>query len=37
VNLAAGAKADVFLRVVGQDGNGAASPLFGNIELQTKH
>jgi len=36
VNLAAGAKADVYLRIVGIDGNGAADPAFGNIALQVK-
>jgi hypothetical protein len=36
VNLAAAAKADVFLRLVGRNGNGALSPLFGQIALQIK-
>jgi hypothetical protein len=36
VNLAAAAKADVFLRVVGKDGNGAADPAFGQISVQIR-
>jgi hypothetical protein len=36
VNLTAGAKADVFLRIVGINGNGSASPSFGRIDLQLK-
>jgi hypothetical protein len=36
VNLAAGAKADVFLRVVGVNGDGTADPGFANILLQVK-
>jgi hypothetical protein len=36
VNLAAGAKADVFLRVVGINGDGATSPTFGNISIQVR-
>ena len=34
VNLAASAKADVYLRVVGRNGNGSASPAFGNISIE---
>lgn len=34
VALAAGAKADVFLRLVGIDGNGVVDPIFGNIMLE---
>jgi len=34
VNLGAGAKADVYVRVVGINGNGAADPAFGLIVLQ---
>ena len=33
VNLASGAKDDVFLRIVGVDGDGAADPVLGNIIL----
>ncbi len=36
VNLAAGAKADVFLRLIGINGDGSASPTFGNISVQVK-
>ncbi|MDQ5822414.1 MAG: hypothetical protein M3540_13335, partial [Actinomycetota bacterium] len=36
LNLPAGAKADVFLRVVGINGDGTADPSFGNIILQVK-
>jgi hypothetical protein len=36
VNLAAGAKADVFLRVVGVNGDGTADPGFASILLQVK-
>lgn len=36
INLASGAKADVFLRVVGVGGDGAASPSFGNINVQVR-
>jgi hypothetical protein len=36
VNLAAGAKADVFLRAVGVNGDGTADPGFSNIILQVK-
>jgi hypothetical protein len=36
VNLPAGAKADVFLRIVGKDGNGSADPAFGQISIQLK-
>jgi hypothetical protein len=36
VNLPAGAKADVFLRIVGKDGNGSADPAFGQISIQVK-
>jgi hypothetical protein len=36
VNLAAGAKSDVFLRIVGKDGNGSADPAFGQISIQVK-
>ena len=32
----AGAKADVFLRVVGAGGNGTIDPRFGNVQLQVK-
>jgi hypothetical protein len=35
-NLVAGAKADVFLRVVGAGGNGTVDPRFGNVQLQVK-
>jgi len=33
-NIVAGAKADVFLRIVGENGNGTADPRFGTVELQ---
>lgn len=36
IGLAAGAKADVFLRIVGIDGDGVADPQFGLISLQFK-
>jgi hypothetical protein len=36
VNLAAAAKADVYLRVVGRNGNGALGPSFGQVSLQLK-
>ncbi len=36
VNLAAGAKADVFLRVVGIGGDGGIDPTFGNISIQVR-
>lgn len=36
VNITALAKADVFLRVVGLDGDGAADPSFGVVELQIR-
>lgn len=36
VNLAAGAKADVFLRVIGINGNGVVDPAFGAIYLQVR-
>jgi hypothetical protein len=36
VNLAAAAKADVFLRIVGRNGNGALGPSFGQISIQVK-
>lgn len=36
VNLAAGAKGDVWLRVVGINGNGTLSPVLGTITLQVK-
>lgn len=36
VNLPAGAKADVFLRIVGKDGNLSADPAFGQISIQLK-
>ena len=36
VNLAAGAKADVYLRVVGINGDGVADPSFGDITLQVR-
>jgi hypothetical protein len=36
VNLVAGAKADVFLRVVGMNGDGIISPSFGSISVQVK-
>ena len=35
-NIPAGAKADVFIKVVGIDGNGTADPSFGLITLQVK-
>jgi hypothetical protein len=35
-NIVAGAKADVFLRVVGAGGNGTVDPRFGNVQLQVK-
>ncbi len=34
VNIASGAKGDVYLRIVGRGGNGAADPLFGLITVQ---
>ena len=36
VNLVAGAKADVFLRVVGSSSGATGDPAFGNIELQVR-
>jgi hypothetical protein len=36
VNLVAGAKADVFIRVVGINGDGIISPSFGSISVQVK-
>lgn len=33
-NVPAGAKGDVFLRVVGQSGDGAADPVIGNLLLE---
>lgn len=36
VALAAGAKADVFLRVIGINGDGVVSPQFGNFSMQVK-
>lgn len=36
VNLAAGAKADVFLCIVGSGGDGATSPTFGSVHLQVR-
>jgi hypothetical protein len=36
VNLAAGAKADVFLRIVGLDGDGSTDPFFGRLDIQVK-
>jgi hypothetical protein len=36
VNLAAGAKADVLVRVAGIGGDGAADPAFGGIHVQFK-
>jgi hypothetical protein len=36
VNLAAAAKADVYLRVIGKSGNGWTSPAFGQVALQLK-
>lgn len=35
-NLAAGAKADVILRIAGSGGDGAADPAFSNISIQLK-
>jgi hypothetical protein len=35
-NLPAGAKQDVFLRVVGQNGDGNADPAYGSMSLQVK-
>ena len=35
-DLVAGAKADVFVRVVGINGDGIASPSFGNISVQVR-
>jgi hypothetical protein len=35
-NLPAGAKADVFIRVVGEGGNAAADPRIGTVTLQVK-
>lgn len=34
--IVAAARADVFLRVIGINGDGAASPTFGNIVIQTR-
>jgi hypothetical protein len=36
VNLVAGAKADVFLRLQGINGDGVADPQFGDVTLQVK-
>jgi hypothetical protein len=36
VNLAAAARADVFLRIIGKNGNGTKSPSFGQIAIQVK-
>jgi len=36
VNLASGAKADVYLRLVTQDGDAVADPSFGFIDIQVK-
>jgi hypothetical protein len=36
VNLASGAKADIFLAVIGSGGNGVLDPIFGNISAQFK-
>jgi hypothetical protein len=36
VNLAAAAKSDVMLRIVGAGGNAVASPAFGRIDIQVK-
>jgi hypothetical protein len=35
-NIAAGAKGDVYLRIVGVNGNGVADPLFGLIQVQAR-
>jgi hypothetical protein len=34
--LSAGARADVYLRIVGIDGDGVADPIFGRIDIQTR-
>jgi len=36
INLAAGAKADVFIAVIGSGGDGALDPKFGNVSAQFK-
>jgi len=36
VTVTAGAKADVYLRIVGLDGNGTADPILGRLDLQLK-
>ena len=36
INIQSGAKSDVFLRIVGLDGNGAADPAFSRIDIQVK-
>jgi hypothetical protein len=36
VTVTAGAKADVYLRIVGLDGNGTADPVLGRLDLQLK-
>lgn len=36
VNLVAGAKADVFLRIIGINGDGGTAPTFGNFSLQVR-
>jgi len=36
VTIAAGAKADVFLRMIGINGDGVAGPTFGNFSLQVR-
>jgi hypothetical protein len=36
INLAAGAKADVFVCVIGSGGNGAIDPIFGSVSAQFK-
>lgn len=37
VALEAGAKADVFVRIVGADGDGAADPVFGPVAVQVRN
>jgi hypothetical protein len=36
IDLAAAAKADVYLRIVGRNGNGSTSPAFGNITIELR-
>lgn len=36
VNLAAGAKADVYLRIVGAGGDGAVDPVYSNVAIQVR-